>query len=382
MLVAQEIRTLARIAATIVGAGTVSSSPGGVVCSDGTCSGDFTHGTAVTLTAVPASGSVFVSWFGDCTGTSATCTLTAAGDMSATAYFGDPWSLYVLLAGPGGGRVTSSPAGINCVSGGPAAGCNTILSFNTSVVLTAVPNVDSRFAGWGGEGVKCGIAASCTVSIAAARLVTATFTKGLRVTVSVNSGSGRGSVVSSPAGISCPGVCSVIFPEGTEITLTPRARSGSKFVGWDGACYDRSELMPCTVLLTDDLELNAEFSNPKVAKTIRIGKRVIHVPEDCTVLGTSGNNILRGTARNDVICGLTGNDRLIGLGGNDILIGGSGNDILIGGSGNDILIGGSGNDRLYAKDGKRDVLDGGAGRDLASRDKARDETTSIEAWIS
>jgi Ca2+-binding RTX toxin-like protein len=183
----------------------------------------------------------------------------------------------------------------------------------------------------------------------------------------------------------------VIFPEGTEITLTPRARSGSKFVGWDGACYDRSELMPCTVLLTDDLELNAEFSNPKVAKTIRIGKRVIHVPEDCTVLGTSGNNTLRGTARNDVICGLTGNDRLIGLGGNDILIGGSGNDnliggsgndILIGGSGNDILIGGSGNDRLYAKDGKRDVLDGGAGRDLASRDKARDETTSIEAWIS
>ncbi|MEY2673499.1 MAG: hypothetical protein RLZZ514_64, partial [Actinomycetota bacterium] len=60
----------------------------------------------------------------------------------------------------------------------------------------------------------------------------------------------------------------------------------------------------------------------------------------CTIVGTSGNNVLTGTAKADVICGLGGNDTIKGLGGNDIIDGGTGNDLVYGGDGNDTVYGG------------------------------------------
>ena len=51
------------------GSGTMTSSPAGINCTTN-CSATFTSGTAVTLTAAPATGSVFVGWTG--TGCSAT----------------------------------------------------------------------------------------------------------------------------------------------------------------------------------------------------------------------------------------------------------------------------------------------------------------------
>src|SRR3954452_14740476 len=49
---------------TIAGAGmgTVTSSPAGITCASGSCSGDFDPDTVVTLTAVPGVGSVFAGW--------------------------------------------------------------------------------------------------------------------------------------------------------------------------------------------------------------------------------------------------------------------------------------------------------------------------------
>jgi Ca2+-binding RTX toxin-like protein len=79
-----------------------------------------------------------------------------------------------------------------------------------------------------------------------------------------------------------------------------------------------------------------------------------------TVTGSSGPNTLMGTSRNDVLNGLGGNDVLRGLDGNDVLRGGAGRDLLFGGAGNDVL---------YARDGERDRLDCGAGRDVAYVDK-------------
>ena len=88
----------------------------------------------------------------------------------------------------------------------------------------------------------------------------------------------------------------------------------------------------------------------------------------CTIMGTAGANVLRGTAGRDVICGLGGNDVLSGLGGNDVLIGGPGSDRLNGGGGADSLRGGGGADVLLARDGVRDVVNGGAGTDRARVD--------------
>src|SRR5688500_20328505 len=56
------------------GSGTVTSNPSGISCGT-TCSRSFSGGTTVTLSAVPASGSVFGGWSGGgCTGTGS-CTV-------------------------------------------------------------------------------------------------------------------------------------------------------------------------------------------------------------------------------------------------------------------------------------------------------------------
>jgi beta-lactamase class A len=66
----------------------------------------------------------------------------------------------------------------------------------------------------------------------------------------------------------------------------------------------------------------------------------------CTVLGTSGDDVLTGTPGADVICGLEGNDTIDGGGGADTVDGGSGDDRLLGGAGGDYLIGGTGTDTV------------------------------------
>ncbi len=83
----------------------------------------------------------------------------------------------------------------------------------------------------------------------------------------------------------------------------------------------------------------------------------------CSVIGTSGNDVLTGTREDDVICGLGGNDVLDAGGGDDLLDGGMGSDRLIGGAGDDTMLGGPGADRLLAADGFRDSVDGGPGTD-------------------
>jgi hypothetical protein len=67
------------------GSGTVVSNPSGVSCGTD-CSHTYTSGTAVTLTATPASGSAFAGWSGACSGTGA-CTVTMSGARSVGAAF-------------------------------------------------------------------------------------------------------------------------------------------------------------------------------------------------------------------------------------------------------------------------------------------------------
>jgi Ca2+-binding RTX toxin-like protein len=119
-------------------------------------------------------------------------------------------------------------------------------------------------------------------------------------------------------------------------------------------------------------------------------------PGDDTLTGTAGNDlicglagddVIRGLAGNDRLCGNAGNDRLYGNGGadrlrgnagndgldggagNDALDGGTGNDVLQGGRGLDTLVGGAGRDRISVKDGKRDRVDCGPGRDTVTADR-------------
>jgi Ca2+-binding RTX toxin-like protein len=81
-----------------------------------------------------------------------------------------------------------------------------------------------------------------------------------------------------------------------------------------------------------------------------------------TLLGGTGNDVIRGGDGGDTILGLDGDDKLYGGAGSDRISGGSGRDYIEGGSGNEILDGGLGNDTLYGLDGA-DTLSGGEGQD-------------------
>ena len=98
----------------------------------------------------------------------------------------------------------------------------------------------------------------------------------------------------------------------------------------------------------------------------------------CTIIGTQSSDVIRGTRGRDVICALGGNDTILGGGGADVIYGGPGADILNGGAGKDVLRGGPGNDTIRARDGRRDVADGGRGNDLAIVDRNLDRLVAIE----
>jgi len=82
-----------------------------------------------------------------------------------------------------------------------------------------------------------------------------------------------------------------------------------------------------------------------------------------TIVGTSGNNLLRGTGGPDVIAGLGGNDRILGRGGNDLICGGDGKDLIDGGTGSDYMVGDAGNDSIKGGPNGSDTLFGATGND-------------------
>lgn len=71
----------------------------------------------------------------------------------------------------------------------------------------------------------------------------------------------------------------------------------------------------------------------------------------------------------EIISGTEGDDRIHGLPGADGISGGAGRDEIYGGPGRDVMLGGPGDDFIEAKDGERDFVACGAGRDVASVDE-------------
>jgi lysozyme len=160
---------IARLTAVPGAGGSVTDVTGRLSCGDGaSCAALFDPSAIVTLTATPDPGAVFLRWGGACSGSSPTCSVTTLGKKTVTATFGYPLS--ASAAGPGGGIVSSSPAGISC-----ASTCSRAFPAGSSVSLTATPDGASEFDTWSGD--CAGLDANaCMVTLDQPRSVTARFT--------------------------------------------------------------------------------------------------------------------------------------------------------------------------------------------------------------
>src|SRR2546425_1928113 len=120
-----------------------------------------------------------------------TATITATGGSGASASttltVTDRVTLSVVPAGTGTGSVSSSPPGISC-----GTDCSEPYDRGTVVTLTAAPGSGSTFNGWGGCDTVSG--ATCTVTMSAAKSVSATFNPSSQLfTLTVNrAGTGSG----------------------------------------------------------------------------------------------------------------------------------------------------------------------------------------------
>jgi uncharacterized protein YkwD len=230
------------------GDGTVTSSPTGVACGSD-CREPYTAGTRVTLTATASEGSVFRGWSGGgCSGLSA-CTVTMDQARSVDALFVARHLLTITPAGSGTGTVTSSPPGIDC-----GAVCSETFDEGTTITLNAEPDLGSVFRGWSGGG--CDESEECTVTIETDTSVTAIFVAQHDLETTLD-GSGEGQVVSSPEGIDCGFECVAPFDEGSEVTLSAIADSGSVFGGWSGGGCSGTE--DCVVTMSEPVQVTATF---------------------------------------------------------------------------------------------------------------------------
>ncbi|HSV82249.1 MAG TPA: galactose oxidase-like domain-containing protein [Ramlibacter sp.] len=67
---------------------------------------------------------------------------------------------------------------------------------------------------------------------------------------------GKGTVTSSPAGISCGSTCTALFNSGTNVTLSVKAVGKVRFAGWSGACTGTGA---CVVPMNVDKAVTATF---------------------------------------------------------------------------------------------------------------------------
>jgi hypothetical protein len=156
------------------GTGAVASTapPSPSISCGGACAATYPSGTMVTLAAVADAGSQFTGWGGACGGTgNCVVTMDAAKAVTATFTLINPPQVFTLTVTKNGqGTVAStsplSPS-INC-----GGACAATYPSGTVVTLAATPSAGWIFVGWGGA---CAGLGNCTVTMDAAKGVTATF---------------------------------------------------------------------------------------------------------------------------------------------------------------------------------------------------------------
>ena len=237
------------------GSGRVFTEPAGIDCG-AVCEVTFRSGTTVTVTAEADADSGVASFSASGTGEFLAPNIVrfmVREDRQVSVRFdltGRP--VTVSRWGDGDGRVTSSPAGIDC-----GLACQSSFPLGTTVTLLATPAPYSAFGGWSASGAaEFPSPREIRFTVDAARTVSARFNRTANLLDVRKTGTGRGTVSSRPSGISCGDDCTEYFPIGATVTLSAAPSPDSKFAGWGGAC---SGTGTCTVSMGSSQLVTADF---------------------------------------------------------------------------------------------------------------------------
>lgn len=220
------------VSVTALGSGTVT---GG---------GSYREGTAVTVTAAPASGYRFVEWRENNTkvSDSTSYSFNIDKDRSLIAVFEKaetpPVSYIVSLNATPGGTVTGSGS----------------YEENTAVTVTAAPAEGYHFVEWQEDGEAVSNDASYQFAITGNRTLRAVFApdapdQAIRYSVEVSAVPAEGGTVTGEG----------IFDEAAEVTVTATAREGYHFLHWIADGNQVSANQQYTFTVSESLSLTAVF---------------------------------------------------------------------------------------------------------------------------
>ncbi len=185
-------------------------------------------------------------------------------------------TLNLAATGTGSGTVTANTGGLSCqMTGATATGtCISQYDQGAAVTLTATPASGSTFAGW--TGGCSGSVATCALTLSTTTNVQADFAATPRQVTLTLSGSGNGTVVSLPAGLSCSrtggattGSCAASFSQGTSLLLTATPAAQQFFGAWSGACAGSTPT--CSATVSAALAVQAAFVAPRTVTVTAAG---------------------------------------------------------------------------------------------------------------
>lgn len=256
----------------VAGMGEVSTSDGSVAC-PGVCEADFDDGAAIRFSARPATGYDPPTFSGACSGQS--CSFVIRQDARIVALFART-QVTVRVQIAGSGTVVSTPAGINC-----PGRCSASFDYGAAVALSP-----SAAPGWAisTQAAQCG-AGRCDGLLTGDETYSVTFGRQRMLTI-VTSGDGSGRVVSTPAGIDCPGHCSAAFFDGTAVTLVASPDVSSMIASWGGDCSSA----PCSVVLRADATAKLVW-RPRRYIARDVGPQYTSEPSDARAISLDGRYV-------------------------------------------------------------------------------------------
>lgn len=181
----------------------------------------------------------------------------------------------------GAGRVTSTPAGIDC-----GADCSEVYALGTRITLTPVAEPGSSFLRWSGPShtnerdcrdgtVTMNVVYDSSDGLYPLKKCIAVFGPLPKLSVVPSPG---GTVTSVPAGIDCGAACSLPLAAGTQVTLSAAAASDFRF---DGFAETECRVLPIT--LTQDLSCTPVFTS------INAGQLTVGLVGDGRLTSPDGN---------------------------------------------------------------------------------------------